>query len=41
LALSGVCESLAECVVASHVSGGLEDAVFSFAGVDEEPDFVD
>jgi hypothetical protein len=26
---------------ASGVSGGLEDAVFSFSGVDEEPDFLD
>ena len=26
---------------AAHVAGGLEDAVFAFAGVDEEPDLLD
>jgi hypothetical protein len=34
-------ESVAECFFAACVPGGGEDAGCSFAGVEEEPDFVE
>jgi hypothetical protein len=39
--VAGFGESAAQRFGASFVSGCLEDAVFSFAGVDEEADFVE